>query len=115
MNLYNESLDEGKLSSSQRSAIITLIHKEKDLPREMLGNWRPLSLTNTDYKILAKTLALRLQKVIPDLVFEDHVGCIRGRNKSTKIRLIDDVIETIEINNRSGVLLALDFSKHLIL
>ena len=111
INSYNESFDEGKLSSSQRRAIITLIHKGKDLPREMLGNWRPISLTNTDYKILAKTLALRLQKVIPDLVFEDQVGYIRGRNISTIIRLIDDVIEYIKINNSSGVLLALDFSK----
>ena len=115
INSYNESFDEGKLSSSQRRAIITLIHKGKDLPREMLGDWRPISLTNTNYKIIAKTLALRLQKVIPDLVFEDQVGYIRGRNISTIIRLIDDVIEYIKINNRSGVLLALDFPKHLIL
>ena len=111
INSYNESFDEGKLSSSQRRAIITLIHKGKDLPREMLGNWRPISLTNTDYKSLAKTLALRLQKVIPDLVFEDQVGYIRGRNISTIIRLIDDVLEYIKMNNNSGVLLALDFSK----
>ena len=110
MNSYNESFDKGKLSSSQRRAIITLIHKGKDLPCKVLGNWRPISLTNTDYKILAKTLALRLQKVIPDLVFEDQVGYIRGQN-ITIIRLIDDVIEYIKINNRDGVMLALDFSK----
>ena len=61
---FNEAFDIGNLSISQRRAILTLIHKGKDLSRDQLGNWRPISLTNTDYKILAKSLALRLQKVI---------------------------------------------------
>ena len=54
---------EKELSFSQRQAVITLIHKGKDLPRDELSNWHPISLTNTDYKLLFKTLALRLSGV----------------------------------------------------
>ena len=111
INSFNSGFQINKLSASQRRAVIILIHKGKNLPKEDLGNWRPISLTNTDYKILAKCLALRLQKVIPSLVSEDQVGYIKGRNISTIIRLIDDVIEYITINNQTGALVALDYSK----
>ena len=108
---FDEAFQTGSLSISQRRAIITLIHKGKDLPKDQLGNWRPISLTNTDYKILAKCLALRLQTVIKEVVFEDQVGYIKGRNISTIIRLIDDVIEYLRVNNTTGVIVALDYSK----
>ena len=108
---YNESFNSGHMSTSQKRAIITLIHKGKELPRDCLGNWRPISLTNTDYKILAKALAFRLQGVIPHLVHEDQVGYIKGRNISTIIRIIDDVIEYIEVSNKTGAIVAIDYAK----
>ena len=63
INSFNSGFQINKLPVSQRRAVIILIHKGKNLPKEDLGNWRPISLTNTDYKILAKCLALRLQKL----------------------------------------------------
>ena len=108
---YNEAFRQGALSVSQRRAIITLIHKSKNLPRDELNNWRPISLTNTDYMILAKALALRLQGVVKHVIFEDQVGYIKGRNISTVIRLIDDVLEYMDIRNDTGALVALDFRK----
>ena len=108
---FNEAFDIGNLSISQRRAILTLIHKGKDLSRDQLGNWRPISLTNTDYKILAKSLALRLQKVIKSVILDDQVGYIKGRNISTIVRLIDDVIEYIQVNNKTGAVVALDYTK----
>ena len=108
---FSEAFDIGNLSISQRRAILTLIHKGKDLPRDQLGNWRPISLTNTDYKILAKSLALRLQKMIKSVILDDQVGYIKGRNISTIVRLIDDVIEYIQVNNKTGAVVALDYTK----
>ena len=104
------SFNEAFQNVSQRRAVITLIHNDKKLTKDELNNWRPISLTNKDYKILAKALAFRLQGVISELICEDQVGYIKGRNTST-IRLIDDVIEYIRINNKSGVIVALDYSK----
>ena len=96
-HLITESFNEdfNCLSVSQRRAIITLIHKGKDLPKDQLGNWRPISLTNVDYKILTKSLALRLQNVIKSVVLDDQVVYIKGRNISTIIRFIDDVVELL--------------------
>ena len=68
---FNSAFENGHLSSSQRKAVITLIHKGKDLARDNLKNWRHISLTNSDYKLLAKCLALRLGNVINDVVSGD--------------------------------------------
>ena len=108
---FNESYQNGTLSFTQSSAGLTLIHKGKDLPRNILKNWRPISLTNTDYKILAKCLANRACKVIEKIVTKDQVGYIKGRNISTTIRTIDDIIEYWNLKDRPGILLALDFQK----
>ena len=75
--------DRGELSYTQKQGVITLLHKGNELDKDDLNNWRPITLTNTDYKILAKVLAERLSGVIPKLVSEDQVGYIRGRNIAT--------------------------------
>ena len=45
-----EIFQKGELSFSQRLSVLTLIHKKDD--KKLLKNYRPLSLTNTDYKII---------------------------------------------------------------
>ena len=50
---FMKAFEVDQLSVSQRRAIIIQIHKGKNLPRDQLDNWRPISLTNSDYKILA--------------------------------------------------------------
>ena len=49
-NILNFAYDNGSLALSQRRGIISLIFKKED--RTKLKNWRPITLLNTDYKIL---------------------------------------------------------------
>ena len=105
---YQSSLEKGLMPISQRSAIITLIHKGKDLPRDEMKNWRPISLTNSDYKLLAKCLALRMNNVIDSIVNPDQVGYIKGRQSSTLLRMIDDVIDQTNTRNKPGLLATID-------
>ena len=86
-----------------------MIHKGKHLARDNLKNWQPISLTNSDYKLLAKCLALRLGDVINDIVNADQVGYIKGRRVSTLLRLIDDVTEQLNVRQRPGLLLTIDY------
>ena len=74
----NSAFENGNLSSSQRKAVIILTHKGKDLARNNLKNWRPIWLTSSAYKLLAKCLALRLGDVINDVVSGDEVGYIKA-------------------------------------
>ena len=81
---YIYSIQHGELSDSQRRGLLSLIPKPgKDV--RYMKSWRPVTLLATDYKILAKALATRLQKVMSDLVNHDQVGYIKGEN----VRIID--------------------------
>ena len=57
MDSFNHSYKMGKLSNDQRRGILSIIPK-KDKDLRLLKNWRPLSLLNTDYKILTKRCVL---------------------------------------------------------
>ena len=111
VNSLNEGFDYGKMASSQRQGIITLLHKGKDLSRQDLSNWRPITLINVDYKIATKALAKRLQNVISSVIDSDQTGYIKGRYIGENVRLIEDVLRYTEIKNIPGLLLLLDFSK----
>ncbi|GFR97404.1 retrovirus-related Pol polyprotein from type-1 retrotransposable element R2 [Elysia marginata] len=111
LDSYSHSLQSGQLSYSQRRGMITLLHKSKGLSRDDLGNWRPISLTNTDYKILAKALAERLGKVISNIVNIDQSGFLKGRNISSTLREIADIIEYENDQIRNSIVLAIGYQK----
>ena len=108
---FQQSFHLGHVSKSQQNGILSLIHKGKDSPRENLTNWRPITLLNTDYKILAKTIAIRLNKCINGLVSHDQCGFIKGRNIATLLRSTDDILEYVNKNKQSGILVGVDFQK----
>ena len=105
----NEAYEKGELSYSQRRGIIKLLYKKND--KTLLNNWRPISLLNTDYKILAHVLANRLKNVIEKFINTDQTGYIKGRFIGQNIRVIQDVIDLLENNNTEGGILVLDFRK----
>jgi len=63
LELYTSAIASGELPQELTEAIVTLMLK-KDSDAELPGSYRPLSLINTDYKILARVLAARLKLVI---------------------------------------------------
>ena len=108
---YMESIEKESLALSQTRGVINLIHKGKGSDLLDLGNWRPITLTNTDYKIFTKLLAVRLQNVIKSIINENQVGYIKGRSISSHIRLIDDIINLSNIEDLPGLVVSLDYSK----
>ena len=108
---FERSFEVGHVSQTQKRGIITLIHKGNNLPRDSLANWRPITLLNTDYKILAKALARRLNTVLTKLIANDQRGFIKGRNIGTIIRTTDDVINYTNSKQLPGLLVAVDFTK----
>jgi hypothetical protein len=78
--LVNDTFEEKELTPSQYKGVLTLLHKSGE--REDIRNWRPLTLLNSDYKIIAKILAERLRVVFPKLIHSDHKGFVKGRNIS---------------------------------
>ena len=81
LKVYDKALPEQKLHFSARWGIITLIEKIGKDPL-FLSNWKPLSLLNTNYKILAKLLAIRLNTALPKLIHPMQSSFMKGRQIS---------------------------------
>lgn len=107
--VYQESLEGGKLPLSMRIGLVTLLHKKNS--KEDLANWRPITLLNTDYKILAKVLTLRLKEVVSSVVHPDQTCGVPGRSGSLNLVLIRDVISWAEQRQLPLAILSLDQEK----
>ncbi|GFR91902.1 Pol-like protein [Elysia marginata] len=107
---YAYSFTSQTLSFSHTVGVTTLIHKSSALPRNKLEHWRPITVTNVYYKIIAKVLANRLQTTLPQVISTNQSGFMKGRNIAQTIRQIDDVLQMAKIKGTSGYILALDFS-----
>ena len=104
------ALAKKEMSVDQKRGIINLIPK-KDKDVRLLKNWRPISLLNTDYKILTKVLATRLKKVLPTVIHPDQVAYLKGRYIGQNIRTIIDIMEYTKEKDIKGIIAFLDFEK----
>ena len=81
------ALRTGNLADSHKRSCITLLPKKgKDL--SCIGNWRPISLSPCDLKIITKAYANRLKVVLPTILSESQAAYIPGRDINFNNRLI---------------------------
>ena len=98
------------LSNSQKQAVIRLIEK-KDKDERYIQNWRPLSLLNTDVKILSKALAQRLKKTLPLLISANQSVFVDGWFISEGGRLISGLLKISDTLKLDGLLATIDIQK----
>ena len=99
-----------KVHTSARQGVITLIPK-KNRDVRMLKNWRPIILLCVDYKLIAKTIANRLKKILNDIIHPDQCGFLKGRGCTQNIRKTLDTVNYTKENNIDGLMLLIDFEK----
>ncbi len=107
--MVKETYEKGEMAYTMRKALLSLLYKKGD--ETLLKNYRPISLTNYDYKIICFVLANRLQKVLKDIIHPDQTGYIKNRYIGCNARLIQDYFEHCENFQIPGILLFLDFEK----
>ena len=70
--MFKNIVEKGGLTHTQRISIMSLLHKKGETTN--LNNYRPLSLTGVDYKILTYILAERVEKVLKQTTNTDKVA-----------------------------------------
>lgn len=85
--MYEEAFQQGRLPDSLRSALITLILKPDKSPTNC-ASYRPISLLNTDAKIIAKVMARRLEPVLPTVINLDQNGFVKNRQAFHNVRRV---------------------------
>ncbi|EOY02236.1 Uncharacterized protein TCM_011923 [Theobroma cacao] len=76
------------------------------------SDFRPISLCTVLNKIVTKTLANRLSKILPSIISENQSGFVNGRLISDNILLAQELVGKLDAKARGGnVVLKLDMAK----
>jgi len=110
IEMINNCFHRGLLPGSLRHGVLTLLCKD-EATSDNLSSWRPISLLNTDYKIISKALANRLKGVVGSVVHSDQTCAIPGRSIADNLHLIRNVVDYARTGNMPVAILALDQAK----
>ena len=107
---WNYSLITGKLPPSHNSSTLTLLPKEgKNL--EELKNWRPITLSNCDLKLITKTLSKQMTKTLDEVIKDHQSYYMENRTISDNLRIINLSLREAESTGQPVYVVALDAKK----
>ena len=107
--VYNEIENDNLYNDNFVLETMTLLYKKKD--RQRIENYRPIMLTNTNYKIYTKSIADKLGKIAHKIIHLNQAGFILGRNIHDHTRLTKSMVHYCEIYEKNGYVLSLDQEK----
>ena len=113
LSLYFKEIHaHGKLAESHTLSYITLLPKEEDKKlRTKPKNYRPISLLNSEYKILTSILASRVGPHLEELVHKDQTCSVRNRNIFQHCHFLRDLISSTYKTNDHICILSIDQAK----
>ena len=89
---------------------LKLLPKEgKDL--NLLKNWRPITLSNCDFKIITKTLATRLTYTLKDTINPSQTAYIKNRQIGDNLHVLQYAIEKAVEYREDMMVVSLDAEK----
>uniref|UniRef100_A0A3B1IPQ1 Reverse transcriptase domain-containing protein n=1 Tax=Astyanax mexicanus TaxID=7994 RepID=A0A3B1IPQ1_ASTMX len=110
LDMFQDSFDNASLPQTLTQASIFLILK-KGKDALQCGSYRPISLLNVDYKMLAKLLATRMESWLPSIISPDQTGFIKDRHAFSNIRRALNVIYSPPTQDGPEVILSMDAEK----
>ena len=100
----------GSLPQSQSTSVISLIPKAgKD--KHEIRNWRPISISPCDLKIITKALSIRVGTYLEEIICESQMGYVPGRDINFNNRIMRAALDHCKSNNLDYMLMSLDAQK----
>ncbi|CAC5368678.1 unnamed protein product [Mytilus coruscus] len=109
-HVFNCIENEGQLSRSMRHSVINLIFKKKG-DKNDIKSYRPITLANVDYKILARIMANRLKLTLTKIISNTQTCSVIGRDISDTVCSIINVIDLIDEEELQAYILKTDQEK----
>ena len=111
IDAWNHSVRIGKLPPSHKVSYLKLIPKVGKDQKE-LTNWRPITLSNCDHKIITKSFANRMCKAVSPVLKDRQTAYLKGRLINDNIRSMLSTINITNLEERcKGLLISLDAKK----
>ncbi|XP_071740013.1 uncharacterized protein [Rutidosis leptorrhynchoides] len=99
-----------EFSKGCNASFVTLVQKKKTDPLG-LGDFRPISLIGSYYKIIAKILSNRLCKIIPSLIGPEQSAFLKERFLLDGALIVNESIDFLKAKKKKGILFKVDFEK----
>jgi hypothetical protein len=107
---WKHSIKIGKMPPSHLESVITLLPKEgKD--NKDIKNWRPITLSNCDAKIITKALSLKTGKTLESIIDVSQTAYVPGRSITDNLRSNFFFKNYCNKKNIDSVLISLDAKK----
>ena len=100
----------GTMLAEWTEGIIYMIPKSHAQCDEV-SKWRPITLLNDVYKIVAKTIAIRLRSLLPSIIHDTQSGFVQDRSIFDNIFLFWEMVALAQQNKQQLTILLLDFEK----
>ena len=104
MDVFNHWFAQAAIPGSITRGVITLLKKGSRHVWEDLVDYRPITLLNTELKILARVLANHLQLVISDLIGPEQNYAVKGRSIQDNLYLVREILEGIEDDAKAALI-----------
>lgn len=108
-NFVSEAIDQAQISEDLNISKIALLPISED--RSRIQNYRPISLLNTIYKVVAKVYANRMKPLLHYWILPSQTGFVPNRCILDNVFLAFEAIEWALENKQDLSLLLLDFEK----
>ena len=89
--------------------LIISLHKKGD--KALPSNYRPITLLNYDYRLLAKILAIRLLHSLSPVISQEQTAFLRDRNIGDNVLLLQLLPHLLHHHHQSATIAFCDFAK----
>lgn len=109
LGVYAKAFEVHSLGKDINKGVIKLLPKNGD--KYQVKNWRPITLLNLSYKILAKLLAKRIVGMLNNIVSVSQTGFIKGKYILENLITSWEVMKWGKDSKQNVCMVLLDFEK----
>jgi len=107
--MFNQMYSTGNIGEQQKHGIVVFI--PKTTAPKTPADYRPITLLNTDYKILGRIVASRLRPILAELLHPSQHGGVQGGGIFDAVATVRDAIAYAEKTQTRLCVLSLDFTE----
>jgi ribonuclease HI len=85
------------------------IYKKND--KSDIANYRPITVLNTNYKIMTKTLSIQLEEAAKTTTHPDQAGFVPGQSILDQIEILKSMVAYAKVSKTNGAIISLNQEK----